>query len=602
MNIYEVLNKVNVNRRYDLSSQLFEDKYRDELIEKDVILFDLLKNISSLGTEIHNDGIKFHPMLIMADEQRSFSIEDITEEEFSLLETMDLNKVPLVLRALISDILWNQRKVYCAAKVAAEAYWDLFKLSFAKDDNIGTIDMLRRAVCISVQIRYESLFFDICTWFNDFISQKAIVMDGFFALRAMELFAEQKSYDVSAFPDVLDRMVISDHDNVSKVEQAYKLKVYCYNKLKKSEEAKNTNIALADYYVSFAEQIVQKDMLGAMRTENYFQKAIALYRSNGQKQKAENTHRRLIELQKDIPKMMIPIIREVDIKGVVDNIHVNMEGLTFEESIIRLTQMFAFEKRETIKERVLEEYRNHPSSHMFGKNIVNKQGQTTFTLKPLDIHNPEGNMELLELHMHQNALEMQRIVGDIWIKSTLSIIKNKYNVDNSMLEFLIKDNPIIPVGRERILQSAISMFIRGEYYEAMHILAPQIENLFRNIAKEVGGITVTLENDGSSMEKALRSIFDLPELLDCYDNDIIFTFKGLLNEKAGANIRNEVAHGIISEAACGSGVCLYFGAAVIKILSFTSVSCYKILKNSEKLKHFEKPSKNTLKVINKREK
>ena len=93
----------------------------------------------------------------------------------------------------------------------------------------------------------------------------------------------------------------------------------------------------------------------------------------------------------------------------------------------------------------------------------------------------------------------------------------------------------------------------------------------------------------------------MTELLDCYDNDIIFTFKGLLNEKAGANIRNEVAHGIISEAACGSGVCLYFGAAVIKVLSFTSVSYYKILRNSEKLKHFEEPSKGSLKVIDKRE-
>ncbi|MBD5135812.1 MAG: hypothetical protein HDT39_07605 [Lachnospiraceae bacterium] len=58
------------------------------------------------------------------------------------------------------------------------------------------------------------------------------------------------------------------------------------------------------------------------------------------------------------------------------------------------------------------------------------------------------------------------------------------------------------------------MFIRGGYYEAMHILAPQVENLFRNIAREVGGLTVTLENGGSSMEKVLSSIFDLPELLD----------------------------------------------------------------------------------------
>lgn len=602
MNIYELLNKIIVNKRFKLSSRLFEDKYRNELIEQDVILFDLLKNISSIGTEIHNSGVKFHPMLTMADGSRTFSIEDITEEDYLMLETMDLNRVPLVLRTLISDILWSQRKVYGAAKVAAEAYWDLFILWFADDDNVGTIDMIRRAVCISVQIKYESLFSDICAWVNDFISQKAVTIDGFFSLRLMELFAEQKMYDVSVFLDVLDQMISSDNDNVSKVEQAYELKVYCYNKLKKSEEVKKTNIALADYYVRFAEQTVQRDMLGAMRAGNFFQKAIVLYRNSGEKQKAENTHRRLVEVQKNIPKMMVPITMELDIKGVVDNIHVNMEGLTFEESIIRLIQMFVFEKQDNIKQRVIEECMNHPLSHLFGENIVNEQGQTTLTMQPLDIRNPEKDVELLELHMHKNALERQRIVGDIWIKNILLYIRNKYNFDNSMLEFLIKDNPIIPTGRERIFQSAVSMFIRGEYYEAMHILAPQVENLFRNIAKEVGGLTVTLENDGSSMEKVLSSIFDLPELLDCYDNDIIFTFKGLLNEKAGANIRNEVAHGIISEATCGSGVCLYFGAAVIKILSFTSIPCYDILRNSERLKHFEEPSENAVKIVGKGEK
>ncbi len=98
------------------------------------------------------------------------------------------------------------------------------------------------------------------------------------------------------------------------------------------------------------------------------------------------------------------------------------------------------------------------------------------------------------------------------------------------------------------------MVLQGQYYEAVHILAPQVENLFRNIAKNVGGITVTLENDGSSKEKVLSSIFDLPELLDCYDNDILYLFKALLNEQSGANIRNEVAHGIVSEASASSGV------------------------------------------------
>ena len=52
-----------------------------------------------------------------------------------------------------------------------------------------------------------------------------------------------------------------------------------------------------------------------------------------------------------------------------------------------------------------------------------------------------------------------------------------------------------------------------------------------------------------------------------------------------------------SQYACSTGVCLYFGVAVIKLLSLTSASCYQILKNSEKLKHFEMPRKDALKVI-----
>lgn len=175
------------------------------------------------------------------------------------------------------------------------------------------------------------------------------------------------------------------------------------------------------------------------------------------------------------------------------------------------------------------------------------------------------------------------------MKTALSLIRERFVIDDPKLEFLVKNNCIIPKGREHIFQCGIGMFLRGEFYEAMHILAPQTENLFRNIAKEVGGLTVTLENDGSSNEKVLSSIFTLPEMLDCYDNDILFVFKGLLNEQAGANIRNKVAHGMIEAEACSSGACLYFGAALIKLLTYTSIPCYQLLKSSEKLKCLKRP-------------
>lgn len=597
VNIYELLNRIIVNKRYSLSPNLFIEADRTELSEEERSIFDLLKNIVSLGTKIHNDGIEFHPMFVIADGSRTFSIEDISEDDYLILHSLKLEKMPLILRALIADILWTNKKEFNAAKIAANAYWELFTFWYRDDDNVGTIDIIRRAVCISAQTKQTLLFEKIQGWFVDFLEKKAANNDGFFALRVMELFFGQKNFDVSIFLPVLDDLIDGNSDNIAKVEQAYKLKTECLFKLKRKEDAIKNNNLLADYYLEFAEKIFKKDIQGALRAVNFYQKGIMLYRNNGESDKADAAHKRLVEIQKEIPKIMVPFSVELDIKGVIDNLKANMEGLSFEECVIRLTQMFVFEKQEDIKKRVIEEFKDNPISHLFGKSIINAQGQTVLALHPLDIHDPEKDPKLMELHMYQNALEKQKVAGDIWVKNALIIIRDKFVIDKSMVEFLVKDNPIIPDGRERIFQSGLYMFLNGDYYEALHILAPQVENLFRNIAREVGGLTVTLEKDGSSMEKVLSSILSLPELVDCYDNDILFTFRGLLNEQAGANIRNEIAHGIISEYACSTGVCLYFGVAVIKLLSLTSASCYQILKNSEKLKHFEMPRKDALKVI-----
>lgn len=597
MSIYELLNQIIVDKKYTLLSSLFTDADKKKLPEEERYIFDLVKNISSLGMKIDNNGIEFHPMLVMADGRRAFSIEDISEDDYLKLQNLELEKLPLILRARIADILWVNKKEFVAAKIAANTYWKLFILWYEANENIASLDMIRRAVCISVQTKQDTLYNEIQEWLNNFIKSNTASSDGFFLLRIIELFFYQKGFDVSIFLKVLDDLINDSDNNVIKVEQAYELKIQCLSKLKRNDEAKQNKIMWANYYVDFAEKIFQNNIQDALRAVNYYQKGIMLYRDNGETQKAENTHRRLVEIQKEIPKIMVPFTKEIDIKGVIENLKINMDGLTFEESILRLTQMLVFEKYEDIKERVIKRYNENPIAHLFEKKLINAEGQTVLVLPPLDIHNPEKNLKFLELHMYQNALEQQKILGDIWIKNALSLLREKFVIDDSKMKFLVKDNLIIPDGRERIFQSGLYMFINGDYYEAIHILAPQVEKLFRNIAREVGGLTITLESDGSSLEKVLSSVFSLPEMLDCYDNDILFTFRGLLNGRAGANIRNEIAHGIMDEYTCSTGACLYFGVAVIKLLSLTSHSCYQIFKNSEKLKHFEMPSKDAFKVI-----
>lgn len=316
MDVYDLLNQIIENKRYKLSTHLFTDVDREKLNDSDKMIFDILKKISSLGTQVQNSGIKFYPMFDGADGQRRFSVEDITENEYQLLSNLCFEKIPLVLRALVADILWVNKKNFRCSGIAAEAYWDLFNLWYSDDDNLGTLDMIRRALCISKQTKNIELSNKIKYWKDDFIANKATRIDGFFALRIMELFAEQKEIDVSHFLPVLDSIITLNINNVSKVEQAYELKTYCLNKLKRKEEVTQNNLMFAKYYVDYAEKTVQQNIQGSMRAVMFFQKAITLYRNNGQPQSAEITHKRLVEIQKEIPKTMVPFSVELDIKEI----------------------------------------------------------------------------------------------------------------------------------------------------------------------------------------------------------------------------------------------------------------------------------------------
>ncbi|WP_155522650.1 hypothetical protein [Anaerosacchariphilus polymeriproducens] len=93
---------------------------------------------------------------------------------------------------------------------------------------------------------------------------------------------------------------------------------------------------------------MEKDVQGSLRADYFFQKGITLYKNNGESHKTEKLHKRLVEIQKEIPRIMVPFSVELDIdtKEVVENIRINMEGLTFEERVIRMTQMFTLDKKE----------------------------------------------------------------------------------------------------------------------------------------------------------------------------------------------------------------------------------------------------------------
>ncbi len=597
MDIYEILQDMDSINTYRFLSREFSDTRKKMLTsEKDKELFDLIKNISSLSLKTADNKVEFLPEIKIYD-VRTFSIEDLTDYHYSLLKSLDLSRVPLIIKARICDIIWCRKEDFTFAKSAVEAYFELFNLWFRDNDWLEAIDIIKRAIDISAQTKQDESYNKCCQTVYNHIIRIGGKDSGFLSMTLIEIILKQRDHrDFKKIIDILDNIISINTDNPNKTEQAFLLKCKVLNKMKKKKEITQSNLALADYFVKYGENVIEKSELDACRAQYYFEKAIKLYRDNSAPEKAEKTHKRLVEIQKIIPKTMGSFKIPFNGNKIVKNIKQNMENLSFEESIIRFTQMIDFYKKEEFKEKVIEEIKQSPISHMFTKNIINSDGQTVFSLPPLDINHLEENLSVLDMHICNKMYEFQSISGNMYIGFAMSYIKRNYDVQNESFDFIIDDNIIIPEDRKEIFRLALRMAFQGDCYGALHMLAPQIENVFRYIAKEAGALTVTLENNGTSKEKVLGSIFKLPELIDCYDNDILFLFEGLLNNPAGANIRNNIAHGIMDARQGCLGANLFFICAVTKLLAISSKHCLEIMINSPELQTFTNPESDIVNI------
>ncbi|MCI8589618.1 MAG: DUF4209 domain-containing protein [Clostridiales bacterium] len=588
MTVYEALNQIETKPFVLFGTDAFQCDMAALDTENDRCIYNLIKDVCSLHAKISAKNIEFQPSIVLMG-KRSFSLQDMTEKDFLLLESLDISLLPLSIRARVADLLWTEKGIYTDALIAIDTYVALFNLLFSDGTGLETLDIIRRALSIATQVNQKEKHDTVCKMLYNHILRIDGGDDSFLSLQLIEMMISEKYGASNALIAILNKIVPHFDSNIPKVEMAYKLLNECFKWKKDDLGIYNTNIAMAQYYEKKSSELTDDEFRSLIIAEGYLKKAVFLYRQNGEAKQAERLQKEIVQLQSKIPQTIGFVQRGYDVSNLYEYMVECFDGLSFQEALLRLIRFTTFHKKEDVKKDVLDELKEHSLSHLFKKVFTNSTGQTVFTLDPLDMHDPGKDQKLLAAHIHQQLFRYENIAGDLCLRRALEIIRDKYDVHPHDLDFLVLDNPIIPQGRERIFRSAIYMALKGQEYEAIHILSSQMENLFRNLARELGALTVTLENDGTSKEKLLTSVFDLPELVDAYDNDILFLFEGLLNEQVGANIRDNAAHGLLTESSARSGACVYFICAAIRLLSYTSSGCMNLLINSSKVRDLKPP-------------
>lgn len=128
--IYSVLNEIIMLDSRKLYADCFTEKDCERLSEGEQEIFKLLKKLASLGVKYTDGEAVFSPAIEIYGKGRSFGLQDMTEDDYMLLEKIEVSRLPVLLQARVADILWIERKNYKIVPVAIRAYYELYKITF----------------------------------------------------------------------------------------------------------------------------------------------------------------------------------------------------------------------------------------------------------------------------------------------------------------------------------------------------------------------------------------------------------------------------------------------------------------------------------------
>ena len=129
-----------------------------------------------------------------------------------------------------------------------------------------------------MQTKQDRLYDKCCQAVYDNIIRIDGKDSGFLSITLISLIIKQDYGDIKKIIDILNNIILLNANDPNKTEKAYLLKFKILNKMKKTEEATQSNLALAEYFVKYGEDIVGKSEETAIRAQVYFRKAIKLYR------------------------------------------------------------------------------------------------------------------------------------------------------------------------------------------------------------------------------------------------------------------------------------------------------------------------------------
>jgi hypothetical protein len=533
---------------------------------KQAKIYWLLSDACSMMLSSDNKNEPFKPFAVFHD-RRSAIADDFSAEDISFFSEIVSEVTDIRLKARLADLAWLKasKRDLNNALVAIDAYRQipLDTETWVRDGRecwyraLGLAAMLRTGA----GNRIQEMERDIQQAF--YSSEES---DGYLALWLADLMAnfglgKSNAGNVAGKLESLARTFEGDGD-LHRARDYYENSSKWYESAEDKTKSIEMTICYAEAYVKEAVARTTTEQPSNMVAASFYEKAIQILRTIPKADRpALKVDERIAELHKllneagqlSLNEMGVISSDGIDITQMVEAAKSAVSEKTPLDALKAFANLSQGMHISEMQDSAIKQLKQHPLSSLFGGTYMSRDGRVIAKTNGINFDDTlNGNHPNVQATVMQNHGIHLTLIVQGSILPALEILHLEHRIREVDFLSIVKQSPIVPPGREALFAKGLYSGYDHDYVTALHLLSPQIENLVRYHLKNAGAKTSTLDSCGIENENGLSTLVALPEMKTVFGDDLSFEIKALFCDPLGANLRNELAHGLVDHNACNS--------------------------------------------------
>lgn len=552
----EAIQDVQIESYYDLNLAFdrLSAQRKEQGKEDDHLSLKLLSKVCSMYLKTESLADPFGPM-VSGPNGRTLIPEDLTEVELDALEDILTELDNHWLNARICDVLWVRRKRRELAIAAMNSY--VCMSDEMTQLNNEAIEILQRALIIARafdRTRWQSIVDKlVCRYLNDTTDTVADKLDLFLLFARFLKTLSQKE-------DVISRLY--EYGEIAADNNDFTLARECWDHLRKYQrvqkrvdESHRLTHRIAESLMSEA-NLRTAESSSLIASDSLARAALAELKGLPRTYRREHDIDGVIDrLSQDLGKQRAEIIgsmgsitsEPINITDMVVQTRQRLDGKLLHDALFEYARMCYRTDVETTRQLARDLVRDHPLSYIIGRKTYSSDGRIVALSDPLDLNDPTSFGKVVEAEtVRQFGVSLGFIAAGC-ILPGLEVIQARYYLSLGYCHRIVSQAILVPNERAEAWAKGIYHGFNGNVFEATHILLPQVEYLLRWLLQSAGYDTIVREIDGTEVQMSLERTIAHQAIKEMLNDALWFELNYYFLSPHGANLRNEMLHGLVSD-------------------------------------------------------